>query len=151
MVYRWQTSEFDDLSNSDLYALLRLRQEVFVLEQDCLYQDLDNRDQNAIHMLCWGENELLAYQRALAPGSYFSDSALGRIVVSATARGHQVGKELVQRGVLHNLARWPEHDVRLNGQAHLEYFYSTLGFVPEGELFDEEGIPHRHMVYHRSH
>ncbi|MEM8562634.1 MAG: GNAT family N-acetyltransferase [Pseudomonadota bacterium] len=149
MAYRWQISQFEALSNAELYALLRLRQEVFVLEQECLYQDLDNRDQSAVHLFCWEKNELMAYQRALAPGACFADSALGRIVVSVKARGHQVGKALVQRGVQHNLTRWPEHDVRINGQARLEHFYRSLGFAVEGDLFDEDGIPHLHMVYRR--
>ena len=150
MAYRWQTSEFAELDTNHLYAALRLRQQVFAVEQDCAYLDLDNMDQSAIHMLCWQEDQLLAYQRCLAPDKTFAESALGRIVVSPEARGHQLGKELVQRGISHNLKRWPAQNIRIHAQAHLQDFYHSLGFTAEGELFDEDGIPHIQMVHHHS-
>ena len=87
MDYRWQTSEFTDLGTVQLYALLRLRQQVFVVEQACIYLDLDNLDQGAIHMLCWQGDHLLAYQRCLAPAVHFAESALGRIVVDRRLAG----------------------------------------------------------------
>ena len=85
MTYQWQTCDFDSLNTLELYAALRLRQQIFVLEQNCLYLDLDNLDQVAIHIMCWRDGQLLAYQRCLAPGTNFTESALGRIVVSARA------------------------------------------------------------------
>jgi ElaA protein len=148
--YEWQTSAFTDLSPACLYAALRLRQAVFVVEQQCVYPDLDNLDQQAIHMLCWSKNELLAYQRCLAPGSHFPESAIGRVVVSSCARGGQLGRELVQRGIDHNLARWPGRGIRIHAQAYLRAFYCSLGFVEEGEPFDEDGIPHIGMRYAES-
>jgi ElaA protein len=150
MTYQWQTCDFAGLSTPELYAALRLRQQVFVLEQHCAYLDLDNLDQDAIHMLCWQDGLLLAYQRCLAPGANFSESALGRIVVSAPARGRDLGRELVRRGIKHNLERWPRHDIRINAQAYLQAFYAQLGFVAQGEVFDEDDIPHIQMVYPRS-
>ena len=149
MAYRWQTTEFSELNTAELYAALRLRQEIFVNEQDCIYQDLDNLDQGAIHILCWQEGELLAYQRCLPPGTNFTESAIGRILVSSRARGRDLGRELVKRGISHNLQRWPDHNIRINAQAYLETFYADLGFVPEGNVFDEDGIAHIHMVYAR--
>lgn len=149
MAYQWKTTEFSRLGTVDLYAALRLRQEVFVVEQDCSYLDLDNLDQQAVHMLCWQDGNLLAYQRCLAPGTNFPESAIGRIVVSTRARGRQLGRDLVKRGISHNLRRWPDHDIRINAQAHLDAFYSELGFVATGEVFDEDGIPHIQMVYAR--
>ena len=150
MTYKWQTCDFAGLNTLELYAALRLRQQVFVLEQHCLYLDLDDLDQEAIHMLCWRDGQLLAYQRCLAPGANFNESALGRIVVSALARGQDLGREIVRRGIKHNLARWPGHDIRINAQAYLEAFYAELGFVAEGDVFDEDDIPHIQMVYPRS-
>ena len=150
MTYQWQTCDFAGLNTLELYAALRLRQQVFVLEQHCAYLDLDNLDQDAIHMLCWQDGLLLAYQRCLAPGANFSESALGRIVVSAPARGRDLGRELVRRGIKHNLERWPRHDIRINAQAYLQAFYAELGFVAQGEVFDEDDIPHIQMVYPRS-
>ena len=150
MTYQWQTSDFGGLNTLELYAALRLRQQVFVLEQNCAYLDLDNLDQDAVHMMCWRKGALLAYQRCLAPGANFIESALGRIVVSAPARGQDLGRELVRRGIRHNLERWPNHDIRINAQAYLQAFYAELGFVAEGDVFDEDDIPHIQMVYPRS-
>lgn len=150
MTYQWQTTEFGDLGLLQLYAAIRLRQAVFVVEQASIYQDLDDRDQQAVHMFCWRDNQLLAYQRCLAPGSSYPESALGRIVVAPEARGRQLGKELVQRGIKHNLRRWPESNIRINAQAYLENFYLQLGFSAEGDKYDEDGIPHIEMLYRRS-
>ena len=94
----WQALTFSELSREQLYAILRLRQEVFVVEQDCVFLDLDNLDQGAIHMLCLEEEKMLAYQRCIAPGSNNHDSLLGRIVVCPSMRNKQLGRELVQRG-----------------------------------------------------
>tara|TARA_R110001599_G_scaffold353459_1_gene592471 strand:+ start:176958 stop:177413 length:456 start_codon:yes stop_codon:yes gene_type:complete len=149
MNYQWQTTEFAGLNGAALYAVLRLRQDVFVVEQDCRYQDIDNLDQGAVHILCWQEGELLAYQRCLPPGTHFVESAIGRIVVSPQARGRKLGKELVTRGIDHNLLRWQDHSIRINAQAYLEAFYADLGFVSAGEVFDEDGIAHIQMVYAR--
>jgi len=149
MTYHWQTTDFAGLDNAKLYAAMRLRQEVFVVEQDSRYQDLDNLDQGAVHILCWQHGELLAYQRCLAPGAHFVESAIGRIVVSPRARGRKLGRELVVRGIDHNLQRWPDHNIRINAQVYLERFYAGLGFLSTGDVFDEDGIAHIQMVYRR--
>lgn len=150
MGHQWQTSDFAGFTTGELYAALRLRQQIFVVEQDCIYLDLDNLDQGAVHILCWQGDQLLAYQRCLAPGINFQESALGRIVVSPRARGQQLGKELVQRGIRHNLERWPSHNIRIHAQDYLRGFYNEQGFVAEGDVFDEDGIAHIQMVYTRS-
>jgi ElaA protein len=147
MSYRWQTVPFAELSNNELYTLLRLRQEIFVVEQDCIYQDLDGRDQQAIHMLCWSGTELLAYQRCLEPGVSYAESSIGRIVVAPAGRGTGLGNELVSKGVDYNLERWPTCTIRINAQAYLEAFYTRLGFVAAGDQYDEDGIPHLQMLY----
>lgn len=147
MDHLWQTCDFSGLDTCRLYAALRLRQEVFAVEQNCAYLDLDNLDQDAIHMLCWQEDKLVAYQRCLAPATHYRESALGRIVVSAHARGRQLGRELVRRGISHNLGRWPGQGIRINAQAYLEDFYTDLGFVAAGAVSSEDGIPHLQMVY----
>ncbi len=146
MNFRWQTATFTDLDNRELYALLRLRQVVFAVEQTSIYVDPDNLDQAAMHMLVWGGKELLAYQRCLPPGLQETESTLGRIVVAAEARGTGLGKALVQRGIEHNLQRWPGVNIRIHAQAHLDRFYGELGFVTEGEVYDLDGIPHLEMV-----
>jgi ElaA protein len=144
---RWQVSAFGELTPETLYTLLQLRQAVFVVEQDCAYLDLDGLDQQCLHMLCWGAEGLLAAQRCLPPGLGYPQSAIGRIVVAPGARGRQLGRELVQRGIDFNLAQWPGSGIRIGAQAHLERFYTSLGFVRDGENYLEDGIPHVHMNY----
>lgn len=147
MTLEWQTLAFTELSGEDLYAAMRLRQQIFVVEQNCAYLDLDNLDQHATHMLGKGDGDLLAYQRCLAPGLSYPESSLGRIVVSPALRGQQIGKLLVQRGIQYNLLQWPGSGIRINAQAHLQDFYAGLGFVAEGSEYLEDNIPHRQMRY----
>ena len=147
MTLKWRTLVFSALTGDELYAVLRLRQQVFVVEQNCAYMDLDNLDQHAIHMLGIGDAELLAYQRCLAPGVSYMESSLGRIVVHPAQRGQQLGRELVQRGIEHNLSLWPGSGIRINAQAHLQHFYTAAGFIAEGDEYLEDNILHRQMRY----
>ncbi|MCB1690962.1 MAG: GNAT family N-acetyltransferase [Halioglobus sp.] len=144
---QWDTLLFNELTTPWLYAVLRLRQEVFVVEQRCAYLDLDGLDHQSTHMLCSSGNELLAYLRCLPPGLVYPESALGRIVVCPTRRGQDLGRELVQRGIDHNLTRWPGHGIRISAQSHLQPFYASLGFVGEGSEYLEDDILHRQMRY----
>jgi len=146
MKHHWQVLSFTEFTLEQLYAVLRLRQQVFVVEQQSIYLDLDNRDQQSLHMLCTLDDQLLAYQRMLPPGLSYPESAMGRIVVSPTARGLQMGKQLVQRGIAFNREAWPDSDIRINAQLYLKDFYEQLGFVVQGDEFDEDGIQHIQML-----
>ena len=146
MSRQWQTTRFDGLSIRQLYAALKLRQEVFAVEQNCVYVDNDDLDQEAIHILLWQDSSLLAYQRCLPPGLQEPESTLGRIVVAPGARGNNLGQELVRRGITHNLQRWPQSGIRIHAQAHLQQFYQALGFATEGDVYDLDGIPHLEMT-----
>lgn len=145
MTIRWQTTPFTDLGIDELYAVLHLRQEVFVVEQECAYLDLDYKDQVATHMLCSSGVNLLAYQRCLPPGVSYAESSLGRIVVHPSIRGEKLGRDLVRRGIEHNRARWPEAGVCISAQAQLQRFYESLGFEVEGDEYLEDGLPHLKM------
>jgi ElaA protein len=150
MTLHWQTLAFAELSLEQLYAVLRLRQQVFVVEQQCAYLDLDNGDHTAVHMLGSNHSGLVAYQRCLPPGQSHAESSLGRVVVSPDMRGHQLGRELVQRGIAYNLSQWPQSDICISAQAHLQDFYASLGFTAEGNAYLEDGIPHRRMRLSRA-
>ena len=143
----WQVTGFDGLSNRELYEILRLRQEVFAVEQTSIYLDPDGLDIQAMHMAAWEGENLVAYQRCLPPGLQEQESTLGRIVVAPGARGRDLGRDLVRRGIEHNLKRWPDVNIRIHAQAYLERFYNELGFVTEGDLYDLDGIPHLEMVF----
>ncbi len=141
----WQIAHFDDFTTRDLYTVMRLRQEVFVVEQNCVYPDLDGLDLSADHILCWEDGDLLAYLRCLKPGLSYPQSSIGRIVVSPTARGRDLGRELVTRGITYNFQQWPDSEIRIGAQRYLETFYCSLGFVTDGEPYIEDGIEHVHM------
>lgn len=143
----WQTLSFSELTPNTLYALLRLRSAIFVVEQECAYLDLDDLDQQSIHMLLWENDQLSAYQRCLPPGASYPESSIGRIVVNPNFRGKALGHTLVQRGIDFNLKTWPGSGIVIHAQAHLEPFYAELGFVSEGEPHLEDGILHCHMRY----
>lgn len=117
-----------------------------MIEQNCIYPDLDGLDQNSTHMLCWQGEDLLAYQRCLPPGLSYPESALGRIVVAPAGRGHNLGRELVQRGIDLNIKQWPHSDIKIGAQGYLKSFYEGLGFVALGEEYIEDGIAHIHML-----
>jgi len=143
---QWDCLAFRELENTLLYQILHLRQQVFVVEQACLYQDLDNLDQVGFHLACRREGELLAYLRALPPGLSYEQSSLGRIVVSPGARGMQLGREIVQRGVDFNRGQWPGSDIKIGAQTYLETFYHSYGFVTVSPPYDEDGISHIKML-----
>jgi ElaA protein len=149
MNYQWRTARFEELSGSELYAILRLRQIVFVVEQRCIYLDLDDLDQAAIHLLCRKGDRLLGYLRCLPPGLHYPESSLGRIVVDPAARGRYLGRELVKRGLRYNLEKWPDSDILINAQAYLRDYYTGLGFAAEGDEYDEDGILHVRMRFDR--
>ncbi len=147
MSMEWKLSEFEELGCRRLYQILLLRIEVFMVEQNCLFQDLDGLDPECRHMFCLEHGELLAYQRLLPPGLYYPESAIGRIVVAPAARGRDLGRALVQRGIDHNCRQWPDSNIRINAQSYLRRFYQGLGFEDDSEEYMEDDIPHVQMLY----
>ena len=137
---------FDDLSPRELHDALALRQRVFVVEQACIYQDLDGKDPDALHLLGRDDetDALVAYARILPPGARFDVAAIGRVVVAPERRGEGLARALVLEAI--RVAR-DHHGARaaLSAQAHLEAFYASLGFVRVGDEYDEDGIPHVDM------
>ena len=146
----WQWNGFADLTVAQLYEMLALRQQVFVLEQTCLYPDIDGLDPGAHHLLGWrnvdGRRELAASLRCLAPGAKYDEMSLGRVVTSPAARGTGLGRELVAQGIRYAESLHPGHAIRIGAQAHLERFYGSFGFVTVSAPYDEDGIMHVDMV-----
>nr|BDT33174.1 GNAT family N-acetyltransferase [Myxococcus sp. MH1] len=149
----WQWKAFAELTLEELYAVLALRQEVFVVEQRSIYQDVDGLDPSSLHLLAHEgegpERLLCAYLRILPPDVKFPGAAsLGRVVTSPRARGRGLGRELTERGLARLEALYPDATIRISAQDYLRAFYTSLGFVAEGEVYDEDGIPHIEMSRH---
>lgn len=146
----WQWLDFNSIPNADLYEMLRQRQEVFVIEQQCFYSDMDGHDQAAHHLLGWqlidGKRTLAAYLRCIAPGIKFAEMSLGRVLTSQAARGSGAGRQLIAEGIRCAEALHPGHRIRIGAQAHLEKFYGEFGFRAVGQPYDEDGIPHLEML-----
>ena len=136
---------FAALSAPDLYAVLALRQRVFVVEQQCAFLDADGRDAAAEHLLMRDGPELAAYLRVLAPGAQFDTFTIGRVVVSPERRGEQLGRRVMEEGIRRVQGARGPVAISVGAQARLERFYASLGFVRVSELYDEDGIPHIDM------
>lgn len=146
----WQWDPFDQLDVAVLYAILALRQQVFILEQACIYPDLDGYDQAAYHLTGWrdvgGQRVLAAYLRCLAPGAKYAEMSLGRVVTNPLTRGGGIGKELLGVGIAHALRQHPGHAIRIGAQHYLERFYQGFGFETVSAPYDEDGIAHIDML-----
>ena len=137
----WEVKEWAELSTSEVENIFSLRSEVFVVEQDCVYQDIDGKDQKAKHVLGKKENDIVAYARIFKPGDYFKEASFGRAVVKKTERGKGVGDELV----LNCLENISEKQIKISAQSYLKGFYGKHGFKAEGKEYLEDGIPHTAM------
>jgi ElaA protein len=139
---QWQVRAFDELSAGELYAIVQLRERVFVVEQECVYLDADGLDPVSRHLYATRGDQLVAYLRIVPAGAKFAEVSIGRVVTAPEARGTGLGRSLMRRG----LAAVGDVPVRIGAQAHLERFYSELGFVRASEPYDEDGIPHVEML-----
>lgn len=143
---RWTCKPFDELLPEELYQALRLRSEVFVVEQHCPYLDEDNRDQGSHHLLGLVEGFLAAYVRILPPGLAFSELSIGRVVTSPALRRKGFGKPLMQKAIAQAWSLFGRQDIRIGAQYYLLDFYSSLGFRQVGEIYLEDDIEHVEMV-----
>ncbi|MFV0477934.1 MAG: GNAT family N-acetyltransferase [Parahaliea sp.] len=141
----WQLLTFEELNTAALYQLLQLRQAVFIVEQNCPYLDIDGLDIKATHLLGWHNDRLIACLRCLPPGLSYPESSIGRVIIATEARGANSGTQMVQRAITFNRSQWPDSDILIGAQAHLQTFYGRLGFISEGEKYLEDGIDHVHM------
>lgn len=137
---------FDELSITELYEILRLRSEVFVVEQNCVYQDIDNKDQKAIHVLGIENDQIMAYTRLFHPGDYFEESSIGRVVVASEYRGSGAGYRIMEASMECLKDRFNYQSIRISAQTYLKVFYNNLGFKEVGEEYLEDGIPHVNML-----
>ena len=148
---RWRCLRFADLSAVDLYRVLQLRSAVFVVEQACVFQDMDGLDLACIHLLGEapadpdGTTCLLAYARLLPVGLAFTEASIGRVVTAPSTRGSGLGHALMAQAIAQVQRLWGQQPIRIGAQAHLQAFYRQHGFEPEGTLYLEDGIDHIEM------
>jgi ElaA protein len=142
----WTLKSFEDLKVDELYQIMALRSEVFVVEQNCVYQDLDGKDQKSWHLLGSMEGSVVAYSRLLPQGISYSDASIGRVVTSPNKRRLGLGKTLMQESIASIEKLFKTKNIRISAQCYLLDFYQSLGFVAIGESYLEDGIPHQEMT-----
>jgi ElaA protein len=137
---------YQDLEIDELYAMMALRAAVFVVEQNCVYQDLDYKDQKALHVMGWINGKLVAYTRLFGPGDYFDQASIGRVIVSMDQRGHNYGHQIMSASINAITQHYKTDRIDISAQTYLEQFYTAHGFLPSGEEYLEDGIPHIKMI-----
>lgn len=141
-----QTKSFQDLTNQELYQILQLRTEVFVVEQECVYQDMDGKDIKALHVIGTKKNEIIAYTRIFSSGDYMDHASIGRVVVRKSRREGGYGKEIMLASIKAIKDNFKETTIYISAQTYLQNFYNELGFTTIGETYLEDDIPHILMV-----
>lgn len=149
---RWTCSPFAALSSAELYELLQLRTEVFVVEQNCVFQDMDGADHQAVHLLgrqmSGGSGDtLVAYARLFPAGVKYEEASIGRVITRRCARGTGLGHALIREAMAALVARWGVQPIRIGAQARLKAYYAQHGFVDVGKPYVEDGIDHIEMVW----
>lgn len=145
MELQFSFKAFTELNPFELYAYLQLRSEVFVVEQNCVYQDLDNLDQNSLHVFIHDKDTLVACARIVPANEKYPVISIGRVIVAATYRKQQLGHALMQYCISEIEKHYGPQKIVLSAQAHLQNFYKKHNFAPQGEIYLEDGIPHIHM------
>jgi ElaA protein len=140
------TKSFSELTITELYEILRLRSEVFVVEQDCVYQDIDMKDQKALHVIGFKNNKVVAYTRIFKPGDYFKYASIGRVVVDLNERKFGYGHIIINHSIIAIEKIFNESIIKISAQTYLKKFYESHGFSKIGEEYLEDGIPHIGML-----
>lgn len=137
---------FNELSTAELYEILQLRSEVFVVEQDCVYQDIDGIDQKALHVFGIVENKIIAYTRCFKPGDHFNEASIGRVVVKESQRKFKKGNQIMNSSIGAIEKYYKTNIIKISAQCYLNKFYTSLGFKSISEKYLEDGIPHVVMI-----
>jgi ElaA protein len=142
----WSVRKFDELTNEELYQMLRLRSEVFIVEQHCIFMDMDNKDQKCTHLLGWKDGDLLAHSRIVPPGLSYEYPSIGRIVVSGKGRGLGLGVELLNVSIAQVEMLFGKSVIRIGAQQYLKRFYESFGFQQSSDIYLEDEIEHIEMT-----
>jgi len=140
------SKHFHELTTQELYNILQLRSEVFVVEQNCIYQDIDGKDKKAVHIFIKENKDVLAYSRVFNEGEYFENPSIGRVVVKKEKRGTELGKKIMVEGAKYIKETFTNKKIEISAQKYLKDFYSELGYEFTGNEYLEDGIPHIRMI-----
>ncbi len=149
MEIAWHVKPFGELTIRELYGILRLRSGVFVVEQECVYQDMDGKDEKALHVFGVYGGTVIAYSRLFRAGDYFQEASIGRVVVHPEYRRRKIATVLMRKSIDTINNSWNEPVIRISAQTYLSGFYASLGFKPVSVEYMEDGIPHRSMIWER--
>lgn len=142
----WKVKKFLELSIQEVYNILRLRAAIFVVEQNCVYQDLDGKDENSIHVFASDSENIVAYARIVLPGISYQEISIGRVVVAEGYRYQKLGFNVMKKAMNIIELEMGKQPIRISAQSHLEKFYRSLDFKPTGKSYLEDGIPHIEML-----
>ena len=145
----WTYKHFTSLNTKELYTILSLRSEVFVVEQNCVYLDTDQKDLDAWHLCGWQDDVLVAYVRILAPGVSYEEASIGRVLTNPAFRKNGYGVELMNVAIEKTLQQFNVQKIKIGAQLYLLNFYSNLGFIQTSEIYMEDGIPHIEMLFEK--
>ncbi|WP_348798221.1 GNAT family N-acetyltransferase [Flavobacterium adhaerens] len=146
MSIEWKIKSFEALTVNELYDMLQLRSEIFVVEQNCIYLDIDGKDKQALHLLGIYDSKIVAHARLFEPGISFDTASIGRVVVDAGYRDRKWGDELMEKAIAAILEYFGESQITIGAQLYLKKFYEKHGFVQTSEMYLEDGIPHIEML-----
>jgi ElaA protein len=149
MNLNWIFKKFNELSAAELYSIMQLRNEVFVVEQNCVYQDADDKDQKSMHLCGWDEKKLVAYTRIIPQGISYTEASIGRVVTSPACRKTGAGRQLMKESISRCFSEFNCTTIKIGAQVYLTAFYQSLGFVQCSGGYIEDGIPHIEMQLHK--
>ncbi len=142
----WICKKFDELTVVELYEIMKLRSEVFVVEQNCVYLDADDKDLQAYHLFTYIEKKMAAYARLLAPTISYKEASIGRVLTSPSYRKNGLGVLLMQKAINKTFEIYNTTEIKIGAQLYLQKFYEGLGFIQTSNEYDEDGIPHIEMI-----
>ncbi|MBS1597484.1 MAG: GNAT family N-acetyltransferase [Bacteroidetes bacterium] len=142
----WICKKFDELTPRELYAIMQLRNEVFVVEQNCVFQDADNKDQSCYHMMCMQDDKLIAYARIVPAGISYSETSIGRVVTSPSARGTGIGNMLLRKTLDTIISLYGKVPLKIGAQLYLKKFYESFAFKQTSDIYIEDDIQHIEMM-----
>ena len=144
-----EIKKFNELTVEELYDILKVRSEVFVVEQNCVYNDQDGKDIDSIHIMIKEGNKIMAYLRVIKPGVSYDNASIGRVLVTSKARKKGLARKIVCAGIDYIINSWNEDKITIGAQNYLRDFYESLGFEAVSEVYSEDGIPHVDMTYNK--